>query len=565
MAGISSATILAHEKDMFAEYINDATRYCWDYYPWAEFTVTEKRYYREPWSSNTTYSNGDEVYHKNKYWRLRDDENNTSASPDTQLGIWYEVGDSNPDPAWTENGLYQIGAKVAYEGETYICIAEATGVTKLVNYEWDQITPLDATYWELIDTTFERYIAYEQTGYDTIGTMLSASWKDPRYNEETPANWREGREGIYIEPSETDQPYIWLRFRKDAPTYTSGGTNAEVPSFLAPAIKAYAYKSWLQGEGQHEKATMQDYMVLELLVREVDKLNSQQDRALPYTISSEPYRRINSRGTLQTQVTEEQIGEVKFAKSDFKVSLSLSAEGKQLVKKRSALSRITIESNRVTGSMPVFQSSTHIYIGSMFRVRAQQIVRKGYIFGHYNDTYAMVRISISPIKCEKTNLVDIQTDIAFSADAEGGRTRQGSTTSTTGVQVISQAGQYTKRAIIDSTFLTADTTVRGKQSLLSRNTDSSVTLNNEVSGSSFTKRATVFSQTNISTVTSARNAVMYGNPDSLILASFDGSGRQAVLYGNATTDIGVSSEVVLASWDSSTPWSDLNVNWDDGG
>ena len=69
IAGIDPTSLLAHEKVLLAEYISDATKYCWDYYPWSEFTKTEKRYFRNAFVPSTSYKAGDEVYYDGKYYR----------------------------------------------------------------------------------------------------------------------------------------------------------------------------------------------------------------------------------------------------------------------------------------------------------------------------------------------------------------------------------------------------------------------------------------------------------------------------------------------------------------
>lgn len=336
IAGIDPTNILAHEKVILSEYINDATRYCWDYYPWAETLTTEERYFRDTWESGKRYSIGDEVFYKDKYYRKWSDLFQDYFSPDET--DWYEIGEIYTDPEWHEDGVYKIGARVAYNEKTYLCIDNLAGKTasglKYVNYRYDYITPSDTNYFMEIDPTFERYIPYEKTGYSTIGTMISAHVSDPRYSDGTPLDWMEGGEGIYIRHPEHLNS-VWLKYRAEAPRYTSDNPTASVPAFLAPAIKAYSYRSWLIGDGQHEKSQLQDIHALDLLVREVDKLNNQQDRGQPYTISSEPYRRINARSNKPVERTLDEIGQVRSRSVTPIISrITSSASGYQAVKYR---------------------------------------------------------------------------------------------------------------------------------------------------------------------------------------------------------------------------------------
>ena len=119
-AGIDPANLLAHEKILLTEYINDAVRFCYDYYPWAEFTLTEKRYFREEYDNSKTYAVDEEVFYKDKYYRCW--KISTGYKPDESVAFWHEIGDYNNDPEWEESGLYDIGAKVRFNDKNYLCI-----------------------------------------------------------------------------------------------------------------------------------------------------------------------------------------------------------------------------------------------------------------------------------------------------------------------------------------------------------------------------------------------------------------------------------------------------------
>lgn len=114
-----------------------------------------------------------------------------------------------------------------------------------------------------------------------------------------------------------------MRYRKEAPEYTENTPDNPVLNFLAPAIKAYAYRAFLVADGQHEKAQLQDLQALDLLVREVDKLNHQQDRGQAGTIYSEPYRRITVKGNVYTEPTDEKIATIYHRGVDADISISL--------------------------------------------------------------------------------------------------------------------------------------------------------------------------------------------------------------------------------------------------
>jgi chitodextrinase len=297
VAGIDPSNALAHEKILIAEYISDATKIVWDHYPWPETIRVEKRTFREPWTKEGTYEVGDEVFYQGKYYRkYLNDMPDTIQNwediegwqgqertwfplfgiPDQSL-IWHQIGDGFQADEWEESGLYAIGAVVEYDGNFYICVQNRVPENNLdpslayVNYSQNGINITNKAYWQKIDTSFDRYIGYNQENEEPLGTIVSVHMDDPRHSSGTPLKWQLSQVGIYIElPTETNE--VWVKFRENPPTYLPEDGDKPVLSHLSLAIKAYAYKSWLVGEGQHEKAALQDQMALDLLVKEIDKL-----------------------------------------------------------------------------------------------------------------------------------------------------------------------------------------------------------------------------------------------------------------------------------------------------
>tara|TARA_B100000886_G_scaffold303110_1_gene233564 strand:- start:10715 stop:11707 length:993 start_codon:yes stop_codon:yes gene_type:complete len=308
IAGIDPANILAHEKIQFTEFINDAVSFIWNYYPWAESTRVEKRYFRPEWDEGSDYEIGDIVYYQNKYFKKFADDSyielqnwdrsqgpsiswdndpfiyGTGENPEDST-VWHETGDIFTADTWQETGLYEIGSLVSYEDEIYVCIAQLGRMPAnapdsslyLVNFSQNGINIDNRTYWQKVDTTFERFIGYEQEGEEIIGTVFSVHAEDPRYYSAPPMNFQNGREGIYVD-LHTETNYVWVKFREEPPVYSSDEPEAEVLNYLAPAIKNYAYRSFLISDGQNEKAVLQGELALDTLVREVDKLAHQQDR-----------------------------------------------------------------------------------------------------------------------------------------------------------------------------------------------------------------------------------------------------------------------------------------------
>lgn len=198
--------------------------------------------------------------------------------------VWHETGDRFTAEEWLETGLYGVGALVQSEDGVFICIRIPEGdpldpSTQYANFSQNGIALDNGRYWQKVDTTFDRYIAFDQEGTETIGTLFSVHLEDPRYNSSTPLSWQLGREGIYIDlPVETNQ--VWVKFREEPPLYSSGDNDKPVLNYLASAIKAYAYRAFLISDGQNEKAMLQEQMALDLLIKEIDKLVHQQDRGI---------------------------------------------------------------------------------------------------------------------------------------------------------------------------------------------------------------------------------------------------------------------------------------------
>lgn len=406
-AGVDPTSILSHEKVLLAEYITDAVKYCWDYYPWAEFTKTEVRYFRDEFDPSSTYPVGSEVYYDGKYYRNYQEA--TGGTP-LDLVFWYEIGDIDDAPEWTENGCYYIGAKVRYKNKLYLCVSEPTDpIVAYGNqpccFEVNGITPESSNFIE-ISIKFDRYISYKQVGKDIIGTCLSITLEDPRYNDTTPLNWREGREGIYIDPYDKTFNQVWVRYRIESPVFTADSADEEVPNFLAQAIKAYAYKHWLVGDGQHEKAQLQDIYGLDLLVRELDKLDSQQDRAAPFTITKEPYRRLNAKQSHKAPITAEQIAAVKKGLAEIAMSVDTDFKGKNAVVK-AIIDGDPILDLIVTALNIVRKGYPQIFLRLKPDVRAKNAAQYGEVevFTKVYTGKAYRSINIGQVKALKLNVV----------------------------------------------------------------------------------------------------------------------------------------------------------------
>lgn len=552
MAGINPQGILAHEKALIAEYLSDATRFAYDYYPWAELLITEQRSLREDWVENGEYSIGSEVHHNGKYYRAY---SNTflglGISPPENEGSWHEIGDSYADDPWNESSIYHIGARVKFNDKVYICIDTLAGSTasgmSFVNYEWDQIDPSNTTYWKEIDVSFDRYLPYEVEGYQTIGTFISAHLTDPRYTNAQTLNWREGTEGIYIEKLDNSPNKIWVKYRVEAPEYNTETTDETLVSkTLAPAIKAYAYKNWLIGDGQHEKAELQEYKIYEILVREVDKINGQQDRAVPYQIQSEPYRRVNARVDYIVEKTSDKIHQIHSRTTDSRIKFGTTSTGKQSVKRGGAVNRINFQA--FGNGLNIVRKGSTIFSPKVWTlVRAKQALKQGTSFSSFKIFTGTPHrsIAIGFVRGKAGIFAEADIGIYFNTSASGALDINRQASSGFSVSVDATGRQAIKSSSV-SVNISTTSNVSAKTSIVSRSVDIGVFFNTEVFG----KQAIVSADT---------------NSDFIISTNIDAT-ENVTLVGQVTssisTSINIDGELDFVTWaNGNSTWADSNQTW----
>lgn len=174
-----------------------------------------------------------------------------------------------------------------------------------------------SSYWEA-PTSFNKYVAYEQTGQTTINHVKAVWAQDPRLvaRPRRVGFWTNAV-GVQVDPSAPNE--VWIEFRRLAPRYTatewsilaeyvagdvvyvaSSGEcyealqagvgqdpvtetaywdRQDVPYVLADVVKELAYADLLREDGQNEKARAQTAEALNLLAdMELVEIN-QQDQA----------------------------------------------------------------------------------------------------------------------------------------------------------------------------------------------------------------------------------------------------------------------------------------------
>ena len=220
-----------------------------------------------------------------------------------------------------------------------------------ISFDMDGIDPTDPAWWTPLVTTFDRYIGWEQSGKNPIGTPLAVTLTDPRFNAVEPVLFTQRRNGVVVQHLENSVPSVFLKYREAPPTYTSskwasgtyesgarvfhedsgecylasttvsveppgtGWSRIEFPVFLAPAVKAMAYGDFLVGDGQHEKADLQRTLALDLLVRELDKVEYHTDQNRQYLIQPRGTRRLHTNQNDKLPDTLDKVGAIRHAEA----------------------------------------------------------------------------------------------------------------------------------------------------------------------------------------------------------------------------------------------------------
>ena len=348
-AGVDPSYIPVHERQAFVEAINDRLTWAWEYAPWPEFLNIEERWFRPKWVG-ATYERGDEVYHEgtDAYYQAL---TTTVGIPGTSSD-WAPLVDRYNVPEWSEDATYLKGAIFIYEEEVYQCYAQMPS-GEAVSFANGGTLPTDANYFLKLPSVYlNRYVAWDQAGYGAIGTPISLFASNPTQNFQRPIKFVQRSEGI--SPALEDEnpgTSVWVEYRSSPPEFTHVAYDAaatysvgdkvyhedtgecyeaiasstgevpalastfwskmQFPAFLAPAVKCLAHAEVLSQEGQQEKMMGMEEKGLLLLVRELDKVESQNDQAKPYAIK--PRSRIRTSGSDVAQNNDGTSGSVKEA------------------------------------------------------------------------------------------------------------------------------------------------------------------------------------------------------------------------------------------------------------
>lgn len=212
------ADLTREESGLLKGFIGTRLRQMWEKWPWPDLVLVEERKFRPEWDAAVTYAAGTEVYYTpgKKYWQsLRGTNLNHAPQTGTPLvensAWWAEAAASYTADDYDNTTAYAVGDKVYYSvtGRFYQAHTAGTGNLPTATTHWGVLFP------------FNRYVAWEQTGFTKLGDVLEVYDRNPEVHEGALAlTWHERVAGILVFGS---LPTVWIEFRKIVP-FLKGNT-----------------------------------------------------------------------------------------------------------------------------------------------------------------------------------------------------------------------------------------------------------------------------------------------------------------------------------------------------
>jgi hypothetical protein len=206
------------EQSIVNRGVNRWAQFGWDAFFWPEWTVLEKRVFRQYWDSATSWAAKTEVYHrpsKKYYCALQANTNQEPATGSggvytTNLQYWGESASQYSAEEYSNTKTYVRGERAYYPStDKYYQLYAATSTGNL---------PTDTTKWgELIE--FERNIDYEQSWETTVIGDVKKVWdRNPRKDTDA-CEIDKILQNNGVRVLGTD-PVVYVEFRKRAPSWT---------------------------------------------------------------------------------------------------------------------------------------------------------------------------------------------------------------------------------------------------------------------------------------------------------------------------------------------------------
>jgi hypothetical protein len=260
LLGIPAEDASTQDWAMLVAHVNRRLRKAWESFAWPELCRQEERYWRDAYSGAVTYVAGDEVRE-------------------------------------TVNG----------EIEYFRRMADAAPGSEPVS---------DTDVWEPVGADFERYVAWEQAGQTAMGEVLDVWVRNPRtLATARPVDWESSSRGIEVPPYVTAGVSVWVKYRlrpvrmtaevyqssvalaagvkrylpetgrvyetltsvaagEDPQSTPAKWAEVEMPYIFAHYCAVGAYRDQLKADGRQDTAAMEERDVFDLLLDEIDKIET---------------------------------------------------------------------------------------------------------------------------------------------------------------------------------------------------------------------------------------------------------------------------------------------------
>lgn len=202
--GISRDNIFTGDQKALRSFHSDRLEEGWRQWWWPDLMRTGERFFRQSFSTGTTYAALDEVYYpatETYYSALQA----TTGNLPTDLTYWAPV--TNAGAAAFDATLVHVKTdRVRYLGTVYQ-MHTASGVAGTL--------PSDTTYWGPTQPWIQSISKTQSWQTNEIGTVRDVWQAHPEVTTRaTQAAWHENADGIIVETPATS---VYLRFRLPAP------------------------------------------------------------------------------------------------------------------------------------------------------------------------------------------------------------------------------------------------------------------------------------------------------------------------------------------------------------
>jgi hypothetical protein len=206
-----------------AEYITTRCAEGWKFDFWPEWTVSERRAYRDNYSSVENITATMERWYVgagNYYQALRDQSPAAQAPATFTSGAWVENSaywaecrrSYTADVTWQAGLAFTLGQKTQNpdDGEVYQCHTAHTAGASFDLTKFGKLTP------------FQKYVAYEQTAKTAMDEVKGIYRKDPRVIVGSAGSVGYFPTDLGIAISEATPPnLVWVEFRLRPPVFTA--------------------------------------------------------------------------------------------------------------------------------------------------------------------------------------------------------------------------------------------------------------------------------------------------------------------------------------------------------